>query len=296
MTGNVKEWFVPKFEETVHHAFQQSDTRLGGTVAGGATFVGDKAYFPRMGAVEAYDSPAFAQLLLANMAQDFIEVQASPKFVAFGLWDPHKHKYSIATAVEYGKAAYSAIKRGEDRCIIDALKLSAAVGVKKIGDAGTMVPIHTIGDYDTPATLDLIAEGIALLGENEAFEGEQVTLVQPFRNKMQFALDPYMASNETKGNMPWNDLTWRTSNLLPQDVGAGGVDLFMYAKPALVSGYNDDLTKIDERDGPALTDINGYWMQVGASPRDATGIVRIKSKKNFSLFRAPTPTLAVEEA
>jgi hypothetical protein len=111
MTENVKEWFVPKFEDTVHHQYQQNTSRLGDTVAGGGTFTGDKIYFPRMGVAEAYDSPQFARLALANVAQDFIEVQASPKFIAFGLWDPNANKYSIATATEYGKQAASAIAR-----------------------------------------------------------------------------------------------------------------------------------------------------------------------------------------
>lgn len=287
MTENVKEWFVPRFETEVHNQYQQRTSRLGDTVAGGGTFIGDKIYFPRMGVAEAYDSPQFAKLALANVAQDFIELTAAPKFIAFGLWDPNKSKYSIATAVEYGKQAASAIARAEDDCIIKALTTAATSGVKEIGSAN-LGAIQTIGDYNTPATLDDIAEAIALLGEDEAFEGEEITVVLPFRNKIQMALDPYMASNDVKGNMPWNDLNWKMSQRLAKSADGEGVDIMVYAKSALVSGYNDNLTKIDERDGPALTDILGYWLQVGAAARNAKGIKRIKSKKNFSLFRQPT--------
>lgn len=290
MTDNVKDWFIPRYETEVKHAYQQMDQRLGNTVSGGGTFIGDKAYFPRMGAVDVYDSPEFARLVLANVAQDFIELSASPKFVAFGLWDPHKHKYSINTAVEYGKAGAAAIARGEDQCIIDALKDAAANGVKKIGTkTNEVVQITTLGDYDTVADLDLIAEAIALLGGREAFMGESVTCLTPFRQKIQFALDPYMASNDVKANMPWNDLAWRRSERLPLSSNGEGVDLFLYAKSSIVSGYNDKPTAIDERDGPALTDIFGQWFQAAAKVRDADGVIRIKSKKNFSLYRQPTP-------
>ncbi|MNU76976.1 hypothetical protein D3C71_665390 [compost metagenome] len=292
MTANVAAWFVPKFEETVKHHSQQLVSRLGDTVSGGGTFIGDKVYFPRMGAVEAYDSPAFARLILANADQDFIEVQASPKFVAFGLWDPNSAKYSIATAVEYGKSAAAAIRRAEDRVIIEALRTAAAVGVPAIGGANP-VPITTIGDYNTVASMDDVAEAVAILGSNEAFEGEDVTIVTPFRNKVQFALDPLMNSNQVKNNLPWNDLNWRRSQQLPMDAGAGGVDLFVYARSSVVSAYNDEMTKIDERDGPSLTDIKGYYVQVGARARAGEGIVRIKSKANFTLDRYPVKTQEV---
>lgn len=289
MTENVKNWFVPKFEEAVQHFSQQMTTRLGDTVSGGGTFVGDKVYFPRMGAVEAYDSPAFAQLILANADQDFIEVTTKPQFVAFGLWDPNANKYSVPTANEYGRSAAAAIRRAEDRAIIHALAASANTGVKPIGSSIPM-PITTIGSYSDPASMDLVAEAVALLGENEIFEGEEVTIVTPWRNKVQFALDPLMNSNQLKSNLPWNDLNWRHSGLLPKD-GAGGVDLFVYAKSAVVSAYNDQPTKIDERNGPALTDINGYYVQTGAAVRAGEGIIRIKSKATFDLSRHPTPII-----
>ncbi len=163
---------------------------------------------------------------------------------------------------------------------------AATTGVKKIGEAG-FENITTIGDYDTVASLDDVAEALAILGTNEVPDTEQITCIMPFRNKVQFALDPYMNADK-KANQVWEDLTWRRTERLPLSNDEAGVDLFVYAKSALVSGYNDQLTKIDERDGPALTDIIGYWMQVGAMARNARGIVRIKSKKNFSLYRQPT--------
>lgn len=291
MTENVKNWFVPKFEDAVKHYSQQQTSRLGDTVAGGGTFVGDKVYFPRLGAVEAYDSPEFGRMILANANQDFIEVTTNPKFVAFGLWEPHKHKYSVATATEYGKAAAAAIRRAEDRAIIEALNVAATIGVKEIG-ANAPTAIASIGSYSDAPTMDLVAEAIAMLGENEAFEGEEVTIVTPWRAKLQFALDPLMNKNDVKSNLPWNDLNWRHSGLLPKN-GSGGVDIFIYAKSAMVSAYNDEPTKISERDGPALTDINGYYVQVGAAARAREGIIRIKAKESFTLSRHPIPVMDV---
>lgn len=289
MTENVTAWFTERFETAVHSQYQQLQSRLGDTVSGGGTFVGDKVHFPRIDAVQSYKSPAFARLALANANQDMIEISAEPEFVAFGLWDPHKHKYSIATANEYGRQAASAIARAEDDCIINVLKNAAANGVKKIGSAD-LEAIPTIGDYDTVANMDDIAEGLAILGSNEVPETDKITLALPFRNKVQFSLDPYMSSNDVKGNMVWDDLNWRRTERLPLSNDEGGVDLFMYAQSSIVSGYNDNLTKIDERDGPALTDIIGYWLQVGAAARNAKGIVRIKSKRNFSLYREAVRT------
>lgn len=288
MTQNVTQWFTERFETAVHRQFQQTKARLGDTVAGGGTFDGDKVYFPRIDAVKSYKSPAFARLALANANQDMIELTADPEFVAFGLWDPHKKKYSVNTADEYGVQAASAIARAEDDCIIAALQKAATDGVKKIGEAG-FEQIVTIGDYDTVATLNDVAEALAVLGTNEVPDTEQITVTMPFRNKVQFALDPYMNADK-KANQVWDDVTWRRTERLPLSNDAGGVDLFVYAKSALVSAYNDQLTKIDERDGPALTDIIGYWLQVGAMARNARGIVRIKSKKNFDLYRQPVDT------
>ena len=288
MTENVTAWFTERYETKVHANYQQKDRRLGDTVAGGGTFVGDKVYFPRIDAVEAYDSPAFAKLALANAAQDFIELTAKPKFIAFGLWDPHRQKYSIATADEYARQGANSIVRAEDDVIIKVLRDAAANGIKSIGN-DTMEQIQTIGAYDSVSTLDDIAEAVAMLGEDEAFDGEDITVVMPFRQKIQFALDPYMVSNDVKENMPWNDLRWRTTQRLPQSADGEGVDLFVYARSAIVSGYNDQMTPINERDGAALTDIIGHWMQVGAAGRNARGIKRIKAKKNFSLYRQPTP-------
>lgn len=296
MTENVKDWFIPRFETEVKQAYQQLTSRLGDTTAGGGTFQGNICYFPRMGAVDTYDNERFQKLRLANFDQDFIGVQAAPNFVAFGLYDPDKHKYSIATAVEYGQAAAAAIARSEDRAIIGALTDAMNNGVPDYGAGyqgnapgkGNVMPT-ILGDYNTVATMDTIAEAVSILGENEAFENQQITVAVPFHNKIQFALDPINYKTTVKSNMPWDDINWRNTQLFPVDAGTSGRIIAVYAKSAVVSAWNDEMTKIDERDGRALTDIMGYWNQVGAKARDALGIVFVKTKGNFHLSRYATP-------
>lgn len=285
MTENVPAWFVEKYTDRVKHLYQQSRRRLGGTVSGGGTFIGDKAYFPRMGAVEMYDSPAFAQLALANANMDFIEVTCAPKFIAFGIWDPHKNKLSINLANEYAASAVKATYRAEDRFIADALRAGAEAG----GD------FQSIGDYAAPATMDDIAEAIAILGSNEAFEGEEITVALPWRNKVNFALDPLMHKSNLK-DLPWDDVNWRSYEGLQGNGDSSGVDIYVYAKSALVSGYNDEATPINERIGGALTTMIGQWVQAGAKLREGKGCVRVKSQRSFSLFREPVPTFEMNPA
>jgi hypothetical protein len=293
MTQNVPNWFITKFNDEVKHLAQQANQRLAGTVDDLGIFVGDDMFVPRMGAVEMYDSPAYAKLALANAQQDFIKVSADPKFVAFGLWDAHKNKLSINLAKAYAKSAHMATLRSRDRIIRNALADAAANGVVNTkGDPA--VQIATIGDYGVVATLDDIAEGVAILGGNEYWEGEEVACVTPFRHAVNFSLDPLMNRTDVnKTNLPWNKLNWRNYEKLPTSGTAGdpaeGVDIFLYAKSAIVAAANDEMKEINERDGGALTDIIGYWHQEGAAARESSGIVRIKSKKNFSLFRQPSP-------
>ena len=291
MTQNVPNWFITKFNDEVKHLAQQQTLRLGGTVDDLGVFVGDQMHVPRMGAVEMYDSPAFARLALANGKMDFIKVDCDAKFVAFGLWDPHKNKLSINLAKAYAKAANMATLRSRDKIIRDALNNAAVNGVVNTkGDPAEN--IVTIGSYDKIATLNDIAEAVALLGENEYWDGETVSCVTPFRHSVNFSLDPLMyKSDVNKANLPWNSLNFRNYQKLPTSGTPGdaaeGVDLFVYAKSAVVAAANDEMKEINERDGGALTDIIGYWHQEGAVVRESTGVIRIKSLKNFDLFREP---------
>lgn len=290
MTQNLPNWFTKKYDQSsVQHIAQQRERRLGGTVSMIGSFVGDTVYFPRMGKVEMYDSPRMARIALANADMDMISLQAKPKFILMGVWDPDKKKLSVDTAAEYGRAQATAYVRAEDRIIRDVLASAAAVGVGNT--AGTFVPITTIGDYTTVADLDTVAQGIAVLGGQEMWEGQEVTYVSPFILKANMALDPYMAKTDVKGNLPWNELNWRTYEELPKNGDGTGVDTFLYARSAIGYGFNDDLTKIEGREDAALTDLIGNWFQAGAMAREPAGIVRIKSKIPTALARKPVPII-----
>lgn len=297
MTQNLPNWFTKKYDDTVKHRAQQRDRRLAGTVAGGGTFIGDTVYFPRLGVVEMYASARMARMALANSAMDMISVTAAPRLVAFGIWDPDKTKLSISAATEYGIASANAGMRAEDMLIINALNDAAVNGVTPVADAQGVTPatetITTIGDYNTLADLDTFAQAVETLGTNEMFEAEDIGCVTPFKIAVNNSLDPYLVfgKNDDK-NLPWEKVNWRTSQQLYDQAAtklvpstSTGIDMYMYARSAIRSDYNNEMTEINERDGPALTDIIGRWFQAGAKVIEPKGIVRIKSKYNFTISR-----------
>lgn len=308
MTQNLPVWFTKKFETAVEQRYQQRDRRLAGAVSGGTQFIGDYAYFPRMGTVEMYDSPRFAQIALANAAMDWISLQAKPKFVLLGVWDPDKNKLSIDVANEYGIACANAGMRAEDRLIVDALNNAAVNGVTTAttpsdaaaAQGSTTENIVTLGDYNTTLDLDLVANGLAQLMTVEAFEGEDIIFVQPGKLKMNQSLDPLMYMSTVKGaELPWSQLQFRnyerlygnSGTAISQGDGQTGVDTYLFARSAVVSGYNDEMNKINDRIPGALTNVMGNWFQAGATVRDAKGVIRLKSKYNITLARHSMPVV-----
>ncbi|HZL00472.1 MAG TPA: phage capsid protein [Caulobacteraceae bacterium] len=301
MSEGIPAWFIEKFDDTVKMLAQQRDRRLAGMTSGGGMFVGNSIFFPRMGAVEMYDSPRFASLALANGQMDMVEVTAAPKFVALGIWDPDIKKLNVNVAAQYGRAAAMAGNRAEDNMIVAALNSAVANGVTGVGLNGATTTTYptTIGSYAAVADLDTIAAGVAQLGSQEMFEGEDICMVVPFKLKTNMALDPYMALNNVRGNVPWNDLNWRTFQRLndengapitqASDAGTTGVDMFMFCRSAVSADYNNEMTTIDERIGASLTTMIGNWFQAGAAVTEATGVIRIKSQYNFTLMRKAIP-------
>lgn len=306
MTINVPNWFIEAYNNEVQvRGGTQRARRLAGATRGGGTFVGDSVFFPRMGHAEMYDSPRMAQLAMANVEMDMIEVKAKPKFIMLGIWDPDKSKLSVSLAQEYARTVVEAGHRAEDRLIIEALDKAAVSGVTNT--KGATEQVTTIGDYDSIAGLDMVAEGVATLGALEMFEGQRIIAVQPFRLKTFNALDPYMAKNDVKDNLPWNDIDWRTYERLfgngtnregwiTHGSDATGVDTYLFAQSAVRSDYNDQMQKILGRDERALTDFLGSWFQGGATVTEPMGVLRIKSKANFDLARTPTPIIDVTPA
>ncbi len=307
MSENIPAWFIKKYDDTVLHLAQQRSKRVAGHTSGGGVFIGDQIFFPRMGAVEMYDSTRFAALALANAQMDMVSVTAKPKFVAMGIWDPDKPKLSIGLANEYGVGTARAGFRAEDNMVVKALNDAVTNGIVATNADGstTTTNIQTLGDYNTVADLDLISTAVAQLGTNEMFEGEDICVVLPFKTKVNNSLDPYMAnSNVNNNDLPWAQLSWATFERLndqsgapmtPASVAPGGsstgVDMFMFCRSAVSSDYNNEMTTIQERLGQSLTDMIGRWFQAGAVVKEATGVIRIKSKYNFTLSRKAIPII-----
>lgn len=296
MTFNLPDWFVPKYNEEVTLRSQQMKTALAGNVENGGTFTGDTAYFPRMGQVDAIDAARLQQLATTSPPLDWIPVACKPKFIPIVLWDPDRNKLNIAVTQQFARAVVGGIARARDAMVRGALQLAVANGVQGVrGVSAESTPlaaaeaITTIGDYNTIADLDTLAQGISILGSNYALEGEDIQYCTSFKLRTNMSLDTYMA----KDNMPWSGVNWSTYEKLPGDGAdgllnpAGGVDTFLFAKSAVVEAYNDEYVPIDERLGNVLGTMFGAWFQGGAVVREPKGILRIKSKQNFNISRKP---------
>lgn len=301
MTMNLPNWFIPKYNDEVTIRAQQKRRKLDGLTEDGGMFIGDDCYFPRFGNVETYTIQRLAELSLANVAMDFVKVNAAPEVVALGIWDPDKNKLNQNIAGQYAGAAVKATNRALDRQVVDCLKDAAANGVANTkGDAAEN--ITTIGDYNTTADLELICTAIAQLGTDEMFEEESVSLLLPFKLKLQQALDPYLAKMDMKSNRPWDEITMRSYERLPGNGAAGegwisggatGVDMFVFAKGAVQTGRNDGVVEINERLSGRLGDMVGQWFQSCAKVIEPKGVIRIKSKLDFTLLRHAMPVTDV---
>lgn len=299
---NLPDWFIPKYKDEVKVRAQQMKRKLDGLAEEGGMFIGDDCYFPRFGSAETYKASRLDPIKLANAKMDFVKQNAEPEFCAFGIWDPDKNKLNINAASQFASATVRAVNRARDRQLIDALKDAAANGVQNTkGDATEN--ITTIGDYNTIADLEAIATAIVQLGTDEQFEGETVSIITPFKVRVQNSLDPYLAKTDMKSNRPWDDLNWRSYERLPGNGatglgaisdGATGADIFVFAKSAVWTGQNDDDTEINERLGSNLGDMIGRWFQATAKVLEPKGVIRLKTKMDFNLLRKAIPIDNIE--
>ena len=298
MAHELPDGFIPKyFEELKLRGGEQKTRRLAGMATQGGKFTGDDAYFPRVGSAETTKASRLQELLQNQLPLDWIKTSAEPEFVNFTIWDPDKNKITFDMASTFAGASARAIGRAQDRQVVDALNLAATAGVTNTKGANEAVT--TIGDYATVADLELMCQAFILLGEQEMFAGEKVTVIQPFRHFTQLSLDPYMAKTDIKTQQVWNQADWRTFERLPGNGAAGegwvsggatGVDMFVVANSALAEAINDDPTDINERLGSRVGDMIGCWFQAATAATEAKGIIRIKSKVDFTLLRPAVPT------
>lgn len=302
---NVPDWFVPKYQDEVTVRAQQKKSRIADRTSPYGTFIGDDCYFPRIGSVETIKSTRLGTLNLLNAAVDWVKFNAVPEFAPIALWDPDRNKLSLPVAAKFGEATAKAISRARDRQVIDALNYAAANGVQNTkGDATEN--ITTIGDYNTVMDLEQVANAIVALGTSEMFDDEDITVVSPFKINVNLQLDPYLAKSDMKSNRPWDRLEWRQYERLAGNAtnaqgqpsgalkdGATGVDTFIFARSAVASAMNDDVVEIDERLGAQMANMMGYWFQAASGAILPEGIIRVQSKMDFTLAKAPIPTHTV---
>jgi hypothetical protein len=305
---NLPDWFTEKWQEEVTLKSQQMRPAIADTIANGGLFAADTVYFPRIGTVEALDGARLQVFATQSPNLDWIAVQADPKFLPIKIWDPDKSKLTIPVVQEFATVITGGINRAMDDMVVDAFVDAATNGVtpkrgrarEAQADPATENMV-TIGDYATVVDWDVISEAIARLGEvNVDVENEQITLVTSPRYKVNLALDPLMTSGNTNmKDLPWSKLSLRSSTRLPGLAGgplsAGGtqngteVDMFLYARSAAVSAWNNQVTDINERLGAILGDMIGQWFQGGAAVKSVEKIIRIKGKQNYSVTRKATP-------
>ena len=303
MAHELPDGFIDKYHEELKiRGGEQKTRKLGGMATQGGKFTGDDVHFPRVGSAETTKSTRLQELLQNQLPLDWIKTAAEPEFVNFTIWDPDKNKLTFDMASTFAEASARAIGRAQDRQVIDALNLAAGSGVTNTRAENEAVV--TIGDYATVANLESICQAFVLLGEQEMFVGEQVSVIQPFRHFTQLSLDPYMAKTDMKTQQVWNQADWRTYERLPGNAttpiagagwvggGATGVDIYVVAHSALAEAMNDDVTQLNERLGSRVGDMIGAWFQSASCVTEAKGLIRIKSKIDFTLLRRATPTLA----
>lgn len=301
MAHELPDGFIPKyFEELKLRGGEQKMRRLGGMATQGGKFTGDDAYFPRVGSAETTKASRLQELLNNQLPLDWIKTSAEPEFVNFTIWDPDKNKLTFDMASVFAAASARAIGRAQDRQVVDALNAAATSGVTNT--KGVTENIITIGDYDTVADLETFCQAFVLQGEQEMFAGEKVTVIEPFRMMANLSLDPYMAKTDVKTQQIWNQADWRTYERLPGNAttpvagagwvggGATGVDIYVVAHSAIAEAINDNPTDINERLGSRVGDMIGAWFQSACAVTEAKGLIRIKSKIDFSLLRRATPT------
>jgi hypothetical protein len=301
MSQNLPDWFVDKWSDEVKLRAQQQTTSLHQYADNAGVFTGDHMYVPRIGSVDAVEVARLQQLANTSPPLDWVSVLCKPKFLPLMIWDPDINKLTIPVVQKMTKAVSAGMARSQDAMVRDAINtaiVSGVTGVRGPSTDATPAPatenITTIGDYNTIADLDTIAQAVAVLGSNYEFEGEDVTVCMPFKLGVNMTLDPYMAKNDVK--IDWlNKLKFTTYEKLydnagvPFNAASTGADILMFARSAVTSAYNDEIKDINERLGNIMANMFGQWYQGGAMVSEPKGVLRIKTKTNFTIARKPIP-------
>jgi hypothetical protein len=303
MSQNLPDWFVDKWTDEVKIRAQQQKTALAQYCDNAGVFQGDHMYVPRIGQVEAVEGQRLQVLATTTPPMDWVSVLCKPKFLPLTIWDPDKNKLTIPVVQKMSTAVVSGMARARDAMVRDAINTAVVSGVTGVrgpsADASAAPATETpttIGDYNTVIDLDALAQAVAVLGGNYEVEGESLTFVSPFKLNVNMSLDPYMAKTDT--SIDWlKKINFTTYEKLydnaqvPFNAASTGADCYLFAKSAVSAAYNDEVKDINERLGNMLADMFGQWFQGGAMVTEPLGIVRLKTKTNFSIARKPIPIL-----
>jgi hypothetical protein len=292
---NVKTYF-----KSMDHAYQQGKPKLLQYVTQGGSFIGDKAYFPRMEPVVAQNLQRLTEVSLQNGVHEMIEVGCPARIAAMPVADVDKNKLSVSLATEYGVATNRAMQRDVDKTIYDAMLAAANA-------AGSTV--KTIGNYNNDLTFTHLLEAMAYLDDQEALEDEVAAIVMPATPRallagnlnLGLAQAPGLSKASIRFLDPLDDVdvvTFKNCSSVTAapagdpalTAGVVGTDVFVWVRSAVCAAMNDDLKAVNERLGSYLTDMIGAWQQKGACVRHKNGIVRIKCRRNSPIVITPVST------
>lgn len=296
--GNI---FEKVYETKLLHAFQQKKSKLMNTVTSSGFFVGDKLYFPKMGAVVAQDLQRLQEVIMQNGAHELLELSCKPRVAAMPVADVDKEKLTPQLATEYANSTKWALDRDADKIIYDALLAEA----NKVGSS-----IITIGNYNNDIAFDDLIEAVATIDDVDALDGEDIFAVMPARPRAKLSADLTLsmkraeAQGIAKGQIaflnPLDDLnvvsysgcsrvTVAPAGDPPLNAGVIGTDVFVYVRASVGAAANDAPKMINERLGLILANMVGCWAQQGAIVKQVIGIIRIKCRRNNKVTITPLP-------
>lgn len=298
-TPNMTGLYIETFSESLDTQFQQGNSRLSDTVTDGGAFVGGKLHLPMMGTMESSEFNRADDVLGNELETGFIDLVPKQIKATLPLYDVDKDKLTVAGAAMAAEQAKKAMFRGKDKIIYDAL-IAAQVDVTE----GVM---KSIGSYDAPINWPLLAQAAAHLGNLEAWDDGEMSLILPFQLGIGLGLDLNVANRTTPdsgvikslGSMldVLNTLKVANYNRVNKPAGTAtniGCDLFLYNKSCIVSAHDKALIPINQQlSGNKLGRMIGAWAPAAAKVRNKVGVIHIKAQFNATLDFVPARTQTV---
>jgi hypothetical protein len=170
-------WFVQQFQNTVHHLYQQKESRLSPFTMPPVQMVGEKLYWERLGAVEAEDlvNP-LGDTTYQNAEHTRRAVTCVPRVINLLISPTYELRQLVDSKNPYTEAAVRGQKRKHDRIILEAARGYAYTG--KDGSTPVALPAsQKIAHGSAGLTLNKLHEAQEILDTAEADEDEPTVLV-----------------------------------------------------------------------------------------------------------------------